>query len=114
MLHEYNCNIIPINPITKYPLPLDNEINELKLIIEVHGVLHYELSGFHILSSKHNGTTPEQEFEYTKWKDEYKKKYVIDSGYNYLEIPYYTFNSNDYISIIQNKIAEINKNNQNP
>lgn len=63
--YEYDCNIIPINPLTNYKLPFDNEIVELKLICEVMGRQHYELNGFHNLSAKHNKTTPEEEFKYT-------------------------------------------------
>ena len=29
----------------------------------------------------------EEAFEYQKWKDNFKKKYALEQGYNYLEIP---------------------------
>lgn len=107
ILHEHNCTIVPINPKTNYPLPLDNEIVELNLICEVMGQQHYEVTGFHILSAKHNNTTPEEEFKYTCWKDEYKKQYVLDHGYKYLELPYTSFCDDTYKKMIDNKIKTI-------
>lgn len=107
LLHEYNCNIVPINSKSGYPLPLDNEVVELKLIIEVNGKQHYEITGFEKAAAKHNNTTPEEELEYIKWKDEFKKNYVLSNGYHYLSIPYTAFSSNEYIEIIENKIKEI-------
>ena len=109
MLHEHNCNIIPINPKTNCPLPFDNEVVELKLIIEVHGKQHYEITGFTQLSAKHYNTTPEYEFNYQKWKDNYKKDYAIQKGYFFLEVPYWTENDNSYKLLIDNKINEILK-----
>lgn len=41
-LHEEQCTIIPINPETKFPLPFDNEVVDLRLIIELHGGQHYK------------------------------------------------------------------------
>ena len=110
--YEYGCTIIPINPRTGYPLPFDNEIVELKLICEVMGEQHYQLNYFHVLSAIHNNTTPEEEFEYLQWKDNYKKQYAIDHGYYYLELPYWLFSSNEYINVINDKINSIV--NQNP
>ena len=42
---EHDCSIIPINPVTKYPLPYDMEVIDLKLIIEVNGRQHYKELG---------------------------------------------------------------------
>ena len=105
--HEYDCSILPKNPYTKFPMPFDNEIVDLKLIIEVHGIQHYELNGWHITQSKTSGRTPQKEFEYQKWKDEYKKNYAIKHGYHYLEIPYWTIDDGTYIQIIKNKLNDI-------
>lgn len=109
MLHEGYCNIVPINPQTGYPLPFDNELEELKLIIEVHGKQHYEITGFTYLTAKHYEITAEEELSYQVWKDEYKKKYALDNGYEYLEIPYWTENDETYKTLIDNKINEILK-----
>ena len=49
ILHENYCTLTPINPKTGYYLYFDNEIVELKLIIEVIGIQHYELNGLHEL-----------------------------------------------------------------
>lgn len=105
--YENECTLYPVNPRTNYKMPYDNEIVELKLIIEVMGRQHYRVDGFHYLTAKHNGTTPEEEFEYLKWKDEYKKQYALDNGYRYLAIPYYEYSDSTYITTIQNKINEI-------
>ena len=107
ILHEQNCTCLPINPKTNYPLPFDNEVFELKLIIEVHGKQHYEMSGFHMLSAKHNNSTIEEEFAYQQWKDQYKKEYALNHGYFYLEIPYWSEENDLYIELIDNKIKEL-------
>ena len=104
---EYGCSIIAINPKTGFKMPYDNEIPELKLIIEVHGIQHYELSGWHITQSKTSGKTPEEEFQYQKQKDLIKKDYAINKGYNYLEVPYWAFESNKYKELIDDKIKQI-------
>ena len=112
ILHEYQCSIIPINPQTKHKLPFDNEvcdINGTNLIIETHGVQHYELAGWHITQSKHSNTTPEEEFKYQQWKDNFKKNYAISQGYEYLEIPYWTIDDGTYKNLISNKIKEIER-----
>jgi hypothetical protein len=107
VLHEYNCSIIPINPISGYKMPFDNEIKELKIIIEVHGIQHYELCGWHITQSKKSGKTPEEEFKYQKWKDNQKKNFAINNGYNYIEIPYWSVKDDTYKNIINKEITRI-------
>lgn len=104
---EYNCSLIAINPLTKYKLPYDNEVVELKLIIEVHGIQHYQESGWHITQSKNSKRDIHSEFVYQQQKDEYKKQYAISKGYEYLEIPYWTIDNDDYKILINNKINEI-------
>jgi len=107
ILHERNCTILPKNPKTKTNnnLPFDNEILELKLIIEVHGKQHYKNTVFHILSAKHNNTTPEYELHYQKLKDRYKRIFAKSRGYFYVEIPYWTDNKDeDWKKLINDKI----------
>ena len=107
-LHERDCTILPINPLTNYGLPFDNEIPELKLIIEVNGKQHYEICGFTILSAKENNKTPEEILEYQKWKDQYKMEYAISQGYYYLVIPYWAYDKQKtYQKMIDEKINEI-------
>lgn len=110
ILHEYNCTIIPINPQTKCKMPFDNEvcnINGINLIVETHGIQHYELCGWHVTQSKHNNKTPQEEFEYQQWKDQFKKDYAVAHGYEYLEIPYYTVIDDTYTDLITSKINTI-------
>ena len=92
LLHENKCTIKCINPKSKQKLLFDNEVKELKLIIEIHGVQHYEINWYHYLQAKHNNTTPEQELHYQKVKDRYKRMFAKSkiNNYHYLEIPYYT------------------------
>lgn len=118
ILHEYNCTIVPKNPKTKNSggnnsLPYDNEIKELKLIIECHGIQHYELGGWHDLQSKTNNTTPEYELYYQQLKDRYKRMYAKSQGYNYLEIPYWVDDKErTWRKLIDDKINEILKQNK--
>ena len=108
ILHEEKCTIVPRNPKTHYQLPFDNEIKELKLIIEVNGKQHYKLDFFHKLSAKHFNTTPEYEFYYGQVKDRYKRIIAKQKGYYFLEIPYWTDNKNEeWKQLIDNKINEI-------
>ena len=108
ILHEHYCTIIPKNPKTKYPLPFDNEIINLNLIIEIHGIQHYQITNFHKLHAKHSNTTPEQEFHYQKLKDRYKKFIAHIYGYEYLEIPYWTDDENEtWKKLIDDKINKI-------
>ena len=110
--HEHNCSIVPRNPRTKNTtnntLPFDNEVVELKLIIEVHGKQHYKVNSFHTMSAKKNNTTPEYELHMQKIRDRYKRIYAKSKGYNYLEIPYWTDNKEEeWMKLIDDKIKEI-------
>lgn len=98
ILHEDNCTITPINPKTKHILPYDNEIKELKLIIEVMGEQHEKITTWAIQQSKKNNTTPEYELHYQQLKDRYKRIYAKLHGYNYLAIWYYEDNENKSLS----------------
>ena len=115
ILHENKCTIIAQNPKIKNRrgrMPFDNEIKELKLIIEVHGKQHYEICGFHYLSSKRNNTTPEYEFHMLKVRDRYKRMFAKSkiNNYHYLEIPYWTDDKDEtWNNLIDDKINEINE-----
>ena len=111
ILHERNCTLKCINPKTKCQMPYDNEIKELKLIIEVHGIQHYTITNWTNLTAKHNNTTPEQELHYQKVKDRYKRMFAKSkiNNYHYLEIPYYTDDKKEtWKKLIDDKINEIN------
>lgn len=112
--HEYECTINPPSP-TGYNnlrLPYDNEIVDLKLIIEVNGSQHYKPNGWMTTAAKRNKTTPDYELSKQIERDKYKKDYAIKNGYQYLEIPYYEEENDLYKISIQNKIKEITT--QNP
>lgn len=107
--HEYDCSIAPINPsgYNNIKMPYDNEVVDLKLIIEVHGKQHYSPCSWHTLTAKRNGTSMMDEFKKQQERDEYKKKYAIAKGYHYLAIPYYDEENDLYKQTILNKINEI-------
>lgn len=105
--HEFECTILPINPKTDKILPFDNEVNELKLIIEVNGIQHYYQSPWHEMLSKNSGKTPEKEFKYQKIKDRYKRIIAKLNGFSYLEIPYWTEKDESYKQLIDEKINSL-------
>lgn len=107
ILHEYGCSIIATNIKTGRKLPFDNEIKDIKLIIEVMGIQHYEITGYVKLSAKRSHVTPEDELYEMQWRDDFKKKYALKQGYEYLAIPYWYEKNDEYINIIDNKIKEI-------
>ena len=103
VLTEHNCTIRAINPKNKHPMPYDNEIillNGRHLIIEVHGEQHYiEHTGYF-----KGGLKQRQLY------DRYKKYIAWKNNYEYLELPYTSFegdNKDQYKQIIDNKIKEI-------
>ena len=106
--HEFNCSILPVNPKTGARLRYDNCIESIKLIIEVNGGQHYMITSWCNIVAKKKGITPEEEFAYQQWKDEYKKQYALSHGYEYLAIPYWTEKDESYKQLIDDKIAEIN------
>ncbi len=110
VLTEYGCNIIAPS-LTGYhnaKLPYDNEIPELKLIVEVMGAQHYSSkSSWHTSIAKRNGTTPEIELLRQQERDEYKKQYALQQGYSYLAISYKDYENENYKNILLTKINEI-------
>lgn len=104
--HEYDCSIIPINPETNYKLPYDNEVPEIKLIIEVHGIQHYRQSQWFCSGS--NYSDPNEYLKYRQRLDKYKKKYALQHGYSFLEIPYWTDDKKEtWKMLIDRKIKSI-------
>jgi len=84
ILHEHKCTIVPINPKTNRPLPFDNEVKDLKLVIEVHGEQHYKAVYYF---DKNSNLHKRQLY------DRYKCIYAKLKDYNYIVIPYWTDNS---------------------
>ena len=107
-LREGKCTLKPINPLTGKCLYYDNQIVELNLIIEVNGQQHYYPNYFTKMVAISKGSTIEKEFKDQNYRDEYKKKYALENGYNYLIIPYNADDNNEtYKQLIDNKINEI-------
>lgn len=107
VLHENNCSLTPINPKTGFKLFYDNEVESLNLFIEVHGEQHFRITGYTKMTANDRGVTPEEELKYQKWKDLYKKDFVLKNGKNYLEIPYWEYKNQNYKKIIDDKIRDI-------
>ena len=107
VLHERDCTINPINPKTNQMLLYDNEIKELKLVIEVMGEQHYLPTQFNKLIAKRKNITPEEALKELQWRDDFKKQHALNCGYNYLDIPYTYEKNNEYKNIIDKTISEI-------
>lgn len=110
MLHEYECNIIAQNPkkIKNSMMPYDIEVlNDLKLIIEVQGEQHYEITGWTRAHAKRQNTTPEYELKKRKLYDRYKQYIAYKNGYNYLSIPYWFEMNDSYKDLIRQKFYKI-------
>lgn len=108
--HERKCSLIAINPKNKYKMPYDNDvtIGSNHLVIEVHGVQHYDVNnGFICLKARKMNISPKQVLEDLQWRDEYKKQFAISQGYYYLEIPYWTEQDESYKTLIDEKIQSI-------
>ena len=108
--NEYDCSLLGTNPKTGRRLPYDTEVvlyNGRRLIIEVMGGQHYDVCSWHKLIADKKGTTPEDELAYIQYKDELKRNYAIEQGYDYLAIPYWTEKDHSYKSLIDTKIHEI-------
>lgn len=104
LVHEEKCSLNPKNPTTNMPLRYDNEIVELKIIIEVMGIQHYKISNLYKKSAEKQGMSLEEYFKYRQWLDEYKKQFVLANGYFYLAIPYWTEETEEYKELIDNAI----------
>lgn len=109
MLHEYDCNIIAQNPkkVKNSMMPYDIEIPELKIICEIQGEQHYEITGWTHSHAKRNGTSPEHELKMQQLRDRYKKYIAWKNGYYYLAIPYWFEWNDSYKDLIRNKLYKI-------
>lgn len=107
VLNEHLCTIRCYNPKTGYLLRYDNEVKELRLLIEVNGKQHYT-SDFYRTFSNLTLEEAENSLEYQKWKDQYKREFALNSGYFYLEIPYFLDDEQEsYKQVIDDKINDI-------
>jgi len=73
------------NPKTKRWLRFDIYLPKEKVFIEIHGLQHYKLGNWHYRQSKNTKKSPEEEFEYQKYKDKIKKKFAKKNGL-YIEV----------------------------
>jgi hypothetical protein len=108
--NEYDCSLLGVNPKTGRCLPYDTEVivdDKNRLIIEVMGQQHYDICSWHKFIAIKKGTTPEDELVYIQYKDELKRNYVLEQGYSYLAIPYWTEKDHSYKILIDNKIHKI-------
>lgn len=108
--NEYDCSLLGTNPKTGRRLPYDTEViidDTHRLIIEVMGQQHYEVCSWHKLIADKKGITPEEELKYIQYKDELKRRYAIEQGYEYLAVPYWTEKDHSYKSLINEKIHKI-------
>ena len=108
--HEYKCTIIPKQPKNHHLLPFDNEVIDLKLIIEVNGLAHYKIDNFIIEAARKHNITSEEESRKRRLYDRYKRFIAYCNGYFYLAIPYWTDNKNeDWKKLIDDKVNQIIK-----
>ncbi len=63
---------------------IDWYIEEFRLVIELHGNQHYKMSNF----GNQPYDTAVKSFNNMKYRDNLKKTALLESGYEYLEIPY--------------------------
>lgn len=110
VLRENQCSLCVKNPKTNRRMFYDNEIPDLKLIIEVHGIQHYKSNnGIHEYEAKRKGISREEAYEEMKERDLFKKNFCLEHGYHYLEISYKDVENKSYKEIIINKINSILK-----
>ena len=64
---------------------VDWYVDQLNVVIELHGVQHYKMQSF---GSKDSYINQVKAFNNIKYRDNRKKTYLKDAGYTYIEIPY--------------------------
>ena len=79
---------------------IDWYIDEYNIVIECHGVQHYKMQSF---GSKDSFFNQKKNFNNIRYRDNRKKTALINSGYNYLEIPYIDYSKID-ASYLKQKI----------
>lgn len=79
---------------------IDWYIDELNLVIELHGVQHYKMQSF---GSKDSYFNQVKAFNNIKFRDNRKKTMLVNANYLFLEIPY---NQKLTLQVLKNKILE--------
>ena len=77
---------------------IDWYIDEYNTIIECHGIQHYKMQSF---GSKDSVFNQKKNFHNIQYRDNRKKTLLVNSGYNYIEIPYTDYNKIDSAYIKQ-------------
>ena len=98
--NERECTFTAKNPLTGYPMPYDNEIVELGLIIEVQGMQHYRDYVRPNEMNAEGGNT-------RAFRDKEKREQAISHGYSYLEIPFYAEYKDQWKDMIDSAIDVI-------
>ena len=108
-MKEYDCSPKCINPDTGYILPYDREliIQDVHLLIEVQGVQHYKICLHTRSDALERNISVEEAFELQQFRDKLKSDYALNNGYEFLEIPYYTSDNDEYKNLIDEKISYI-------
>lgn len=107
VLHEEKCTLNPRNPVTGHKMRYDNELPEIRLIVEVHGMQHYRKDKYFAASLSEE--EQETRFINAKQRDRDKKEYAIAHGYTYLELPYKSFDDGTYVRRIMYAIKTAEK-----
>jgi hypothetical protein len=105
--HETNCTIVPRSPRSNNKMPFDNEIPNLRLIIEVHGQQHYSSDAYRGIWGKNSFKTAEKQLKYRRVIDRYKRIIAKINGYDFLEIPFWAEKDDLYKQLIDEKITSI-------
>lgn len=89
ILHENNCTLKCKNPNPNGGwFRYDNEVKEIGLIVESHGIQHYQDTGWSIKKAKAKNISKSEFLKYQKWTDKYKRQWALSNGYGYVAIKY--------------------------
>lgn len=111
LTHEYECSIIAYNQKSKHYMPYDNDVkisDHVHLMIETHGMQHYEITQYTKLYAKRANISEEEALFLQQERDRLKKEYALSiPGYYYLELSYKEIKDGSFVFSINNKIQEI-------
>jgi len=108
LLHENFCTLKPRSPLTNCRLYYDNEIFDLKLIIECHGEQHYVNNRWNQSNKNEKHLTQTEALKKRQLYDKHKEQYAKSKNFNYLIIPYWEDDSEEtWKKSIDSKIQQI-------
>lgn len=85
-------------------LPFDFYLPDYNICIECDGEQHYRPVDF---TSKKDILSIEEDFKLIQYRDSIKNKYCEDNNIKLIRIPYWEFNDNGYINILNKEIYNI-------